>query len=60
MDNQIGYYLSLRYFDLFSEQSYQLLGFLRTENTVISVVFLLWITQKLKKYNDTEVIRSVM
>lgn len=52
MDNQIGYYLSLRYFDLFSEQSYQLLGFLRTENTVISVVFLLWITQKLKKYKE--------
>lgn len=55
MDNQIGYYLSLYYYDLFGEESYALLGFLRTENTVIAVVFLLGVKKLLNRFNELNV-----
>ena len=52
MDNQIGYYLALRFYDLFGEASYSLLGFLRTENTIIAVIFLLFVKKLLKHLNE--------
>ncbi|MER2171425.1 MAG: MFS transporter [Psychrobacillus psychrodurans] len=55
MDNQIGYYLSLYYYDLFGEESYSLLGFLRTENTVIAVVFLLIVKKLLVRFKEMNV-----
>lgn len=55
MDNQIGYYLSLYYYDLFGEESYSLLGFLRTENTVIAVVFLLIVKKLLIRFKEMNI-----
>ncbi|WP_339213855.1 MFS transporter [Solibacillus sp. FSL W8-0372] len=55
MDQQIGYYLSLHYYDLFGEDSYSLLGFLRTENTVIAVVFLLVVKKLFVRFNEMNV-----
>lgn len=55
MDNQIGYYLSLHYYDLFGEESYALLGLLRTENTVVAVVFLLVVNKLLNRFKDLNV-----
>ena len=55
MDNQIGYYLSLLYYDLFKEQSYELLGFLRTENTLIAIVFLFVIKKFLTRYKEMNI-----
>ncbi|WP_339171570.1 MFS transporter [Solibacillus sp. FSL R5-0691] len=55
MDNQIGYYLSLYYYDLFGEESYSLLGFLRTENTVIAVVFLFIVKKLLVRFKEMNV-----
>ena len=39
MDHQLPYYLSLRYTQLFGSEGYQLIGILRTENTLIVVCF---------------------
>lgn len=55
MDNQIGYYLSLYYYDLFGEESYSLLGFLRTENTVIAIVFLLIVKKLLIRFKEMNI-----
>lgn len=55
MDSQLAYYLSIRYFELFHDKGYEVLGFLHAENTIISVIFLLWLTHKLKKYREINV-----
>lgn len=62
MDNQLAYYLSIRYIELFHEEGYQLLGFLYTENTILSVLLLLWLTKKLKKYKEvnTAIIGAIL
>ena len=55
MDNQMGYYLSLYYYDLFAEQSYEILGFLRTENTIIAIVFLYAIKKYLTRFKEMNI-----
>lgn len=55
MDNQIAYYLSLLYYDLFEEKSYELLGFLRTENTIIAIVFLYAIKKYLTRFKELNI-----
>ena len=55
MDNQISYYLSLLYYDLFEEKSYQVLGFLRTENTIIAIVFLFAIKKYLTRFKEVNI-----
>ena len=55
MDNQIGYYLSLYYYDLFAEKSYEVLGFLRTENTIIAIVFLYAVKKYLTHFKEMNI-----
>ncbi len=55
MDNQIAYYLSLLYYDLFEEKSYELLGFLRTENTIIAIVFLYAIKKDVTRFKEMNI-----
>ena len=55
MDNQIAYYLSLLYYNLFEEKSYELLGFLRTENTIIAIVFLYGIKKYLTRFKEVNI-----
>lgn len=55
MDNQISYYLSLYFHDLFGEKSYELLGLLRTENTIIAVVFLYAIKKYMTRFQEMNI-----
>ncbi|QFF99273.1 MFS transporter [Psychrobacillus glaciei] len=52
MDEQLSYYLSIRYVSLFEAEGYTILGFLRTENTLLAVGLTIFITRFLKKMSD--------
>lgn len=52
MDEQLSYYLSIRYISLFGNEGYTILGFLRTENTLLAVGLTVFITRFLKKISD--------
>ncbi|MCM3163553.1 MFS transporter [Metabacillus litoralis] len=49
MNNQLSYYLSVHYVNLFNSAGYTILGFLRSENTLITVFLTFFITKILKK-----------
>ncbi|MFD2212137.1 MFS transporter [Metabacillus endolithicus] len=49
MNNQLSYYLSVYYVNLFDSTGYTLLGFLRSENTLMTVLLTFFITNILKK-----------
>jgi MFS transporter, DHA1 family, multidrug resistance protein B len=55
MDNQISYYLSLYFYDIFEESSYELLGFLRTENTIIAIIFLYAIKKYMTRFQEMNI-----
>lgn len=52
MDEQLSYYLSIRYVSLFGDEGYTILGFLRTENTLLALGLTVFITRFLKKMSD--------
>ncbi|MGB3261862.1 MFS transporter [Paenisporosarcina sp.] len=56
MDEQLSYYLSIRYVSLFGDEGYTLLGFLRTENTLLAVGLTVFFTRFLKKMSDLNAI----
>ena len=56
MDEQLSYYLSIRYVSLFGDEGYTLLGFLRTENTLLAVGLTVFFTRFLKKMSNLNAI----
>ncbi|WP_107838157.1 MFS transporter [Metasolibacillus meyeri] len=48
MDEQLSYYLGIHYVRLFAEDGYQLIGFLRGENTIIAVFATLFLVRLLR------------
>ena len=52
MDEQLSYYLSVRYVSLFGDEAFTILGFLRTENTLLALCLTVFITRFLKKISD--------
>lgn len=52
MDEQLSYYLSVRYVSLFGDEGYTILGFLRTENTLLALGLTVFTTRLLKKMSD--------
>lgn len=52
MDEQLSYYLSVRYISLFGNDGYTILGFLRTENTLLAIGLTVFITRFLNKMSD--------
>jgi len=56
MDEQLSYYLSIRYVSLFGDEGYTILGFLRTENTLLAVGLTVFISRFIKKMSDLNAI----
>lgn len=52
MDNQLSYYLSIRYVSLFGDEGYKIIGILRTENTLLALGLMVLTTKYLKKINE--------